>query len=339
MKDQFNIFIDTNIFLSFYEFTQDDLRELEKLVQYQKTRTLQLWLPCQVIDEFNRQRAGVIKKSLEDLQKKNLDVKFPKICEGYDEYDKLIKSRNEYNRIHSDLLQRITNDISSRQLKADKVIDEIFNNSKILEMEGDILENAQRRVLLGNPPGTSNNLGDAIIWETLLHYFPKGDNLHFISNDSGYLSPLRKEGEDMLNEFLVKEWREKKEAKIHFYTNLTMFLKGRLEISLKNEEEAEKNRLIDELFNSSSFRTTHNIISQLDRFDDFTHEQTDRILTAYLSNTQVKWIITDPDVKSFFEKVTRGKENALDPDKLRQIRKLIIEEGAKQKPTEDGETP
>ena len=50
------LFIDTNIFLSFYEFTKDDLEELKKLSRMLAEDELTLLLPSQVVDEFWRNR-------------------------------------------------------------------------------------------------------------------------------------------------------------------------------------------------------------------------------------------------------------------------------------------
>ena len=47
-----NIFIDTNVFLSFYHLSNDDLEELKKLIVLIDNKEVTLWLPNQVKDEF-----------------------------------------------------------------------------------------------------------------------------------------------------------------------------------------------------------------------------------------------------------------------------------------------
>ena len=49
-----HVFIDSNIFLSFYHFTKDDLKELKKLVDSIKNQSITLYLPEQVINETRR---------------------------------------------------------------------------------------------------------------------------------------------------------------------------------------------------------------------------------------------------------------------------------------------
>ena len=52
-----NLYIDTNAYLSFFHLTSDDLEELKKLeLLIETTREIQLHLPEQTYDEFNRNR-------------------------------------------------------------------------------------------------------------------------------------------------------------------------------------------------------------------------------------------------------------------------------------------
>jgi len=55
-----DIFLDTNVFLSFYHFSSDDLEELKKLAVLAREGQVTLHLPEQVINEFRRNRANKI---------------------------------------------------------------------------------------------------------------------------------------------------------------------------------------------------------------------------------------------------------------------------------------
>ena len=59
-----NIFIDTNVYLSFYHLSSDDLEELKKLVVLAREGKVVLLLPEQVIDEFRRNRAANLRSVL-----------------------------------------------------------------------------------------------------------------------------------------------------------------------------------------------------------------------------------------------------------------------------------
>lgn len=54
------LFIDSNIFLSFYEFTSEDLTELDKLCRLIEKKEMDLLLPQQVVDETWRKREETI---------------------------------------------------------------------------------------------------------------------------------------------------------------------------------------------------------------------------------------------------------------------------------------
>ncbi len=51
-----NLFIDTNIYLSFYHFTSDDLEELRKLIVAIHEKRIKLYVTSQLRDEFRRNR-------------------------------------------------------------------------------------------------------------------------------------------------------------------------------------------------------------------------------------------------------------------------------------------
>jgi predicted nucleic acid-binding protein len=84
-----NIFIDTNIYLSFYHFSSDDLEELKKLVLLLSQGKLTLFLPWQVIQEFQRNRENKIEDALKTFSKQKLDFQFPQFCKDYPEYKEL----------------------------------------------------------------------------------------------------------------------------------------------------------------------------------------------------------------------------------------------------------
>ncbi|MEQ1761458.1 MAG: PIN domain-containing protein [Vicinamibacterales bacterium] len=78
-----NLFIDTNVFLSFFHLTSEDLEELRKLSALVKDKRVTLWLPEQVIHEFRRNREGKIQDALKQLRDQRLNLQFPSICKDY----------------------------------------------------------------------------------------------------------------------------------------------------------------------------------------------------------------------------------------------------------------
>jgi predicted nucleic acid-binding protein len=62
------LFVDTNILLSFYHLTSEDLEELRKLVALIDTGKIKLVLTEQVKDEFKRNRSAKIADAMKKLQ-------------------------------------------------------------------------------------------------------------------------------------------------------------------------------------------------------------------------------------------------------------------------------
>ena len=72
-----NLFIDTNVFLSFFHLTNDDLEELRKLIVLLDKEEVHLLLPEQVIHEFRRNRENKIYDLLKRLRDQKIKYQFP----------------------------------------------------------------------------------------------------------------------------------------------------------------------------------------------------------------------------------------------------------------------
>jgi predicted nucleic acid-binding protein len=310
-----NLFIDTNVFLSFYHFTSDDLEELRKLAVLLRRKDVTLLLPEQVVNEFRRNRAGRIAEAIRQLRDQKLNLQFPQLCKDYEEYDKLRSAQQEYRKFHAALIQRLENDIAQENLKADLVIQELFGFAKSLPTSASVFERARRRMDLGNPPGKKGSLGDAVVWESLLEVTAKGEALHFVSDDGDYFSPL---DTDSFDPYLLHEWATEKNSRLYAYKRLSSFLRDVFP-DIKLASELEKDLLIRDLANSASFSQTHAIIPKLSRFSDFTPEQVNAIVMAAVSNNQIYWIADDSDVRRFLERIAGAWEDQIDPENLRRL--------------------
>jgi len=125
------LFLDTNTFLSFYLFSKDSLDELKKLAALIKEKEITLFLPSQVVDELYRNREAKICESLKRMKDQFPKPQIPRIAESYDEYDELIKLAASCEEIKLSLLKKIEDDVETKSLVADKLIDKIVKNSKI----------------------------------------------------------------------------------------------------------------------------------------------------------------------------------------------------------------
>lgn len=324
-------FIDTNIYLSFYHFTSDDLEELRKLVALLKRGEIVLYLPDQVAAELKRNRDPKIADAIKKFREQRIAGEFPQICRDYPEYKELREVWTKYQEVHSRILLRIKEDAAAQALKADLVLAEIFAFAQRLVSTADIVGKARLRQSVGNPPGKNGSLGDAINWENLLTQVPDHEDLYFISEDSDYRSPL---DDSAFNRFLIDEWREAKSASVVFHRRLSAFLKDVFPM-ITLAIEMEKDSLIGRLAASPSFAYTHFLVAQLGHYAEFTREQANNILSAVATNDQVRWIIRDADVLAFVMKVLDHHGARADPVLLEGVKELLVSDETAE--TEDAE--
>jgi hypothetical protein len=243
----------------------------------------------------------------------------PVICQAYGEYREIIKLQKKLNKIKSDLSKKLEEDIQNKKLRADEIIQKLFDNAKNIDSDK-YLDAAIKRRQLGKPPGLGDKAyGDAINWEALLNEIPKGEMLIFVSNDKTFQNPLNSEE---LHPLLLREWKEKKSSEILLYKTLTDFLdKHAKEIKIKIEKEKET--LINELLNSPNFITTHSIIGKLRIFTDFSEDQVKTLVNALINNSQVRWIATDDDVNAFYKEIIKDKKAIFDERELEIIESIL----------------
>lgn len=314
-----NIFIDTNVLLSFYHLSSDDLEELKKLIVLLQQKLVVLWLPEQTKIEFSRNRANKIADALRKLQEQRLNMQFPQLAKEYDEYAKLRKSLKESDEIYNKLLNNIRDDVENQNLKADHIIQELFSLAKIITTTKDIVEKARFRYDIGNPPGKNNSLGDAINWESLLFMVPDRTDLYFISGDKDYFSPL---DENLFEPYLFSEWENTKNSKIVYYKRLSSFFKEKFP-EIKLASELEKDLLIKELNESPNFAYTHQVIARLRSYSEFNPSQINEIVRASLLNTQVRWIMDDEDVNLFLKQIAKDYETKMNSDYLISLKAVL----------------
>lgn len=314
-----NLFIDTNVFLSFFHFSSDDLEEFNKLYILIREARIKLFIPEQLQDEFYRNRENSISISLNHLKQQKTNLQYPRLCQDYPEYDSLRELQKKYESLSTQLITKILSDIQGRKLRADKTIEELFQSGAHIKTTDKILVQATRREQIGNPPGKKGSLGDAIIWESLLSTVPDKEDLYFVTEDKDYQSNT---DPDHLKDFLLNEWNNKKSSRIIFYKQLSLFFKSHYpEIRLASE--AKKDLLIRDLRDSPNFATTHAIVHKLEEYADFTDSQVNAIIEACLYNSQVFSIIEDPDVMAMYRSIVSRYEEVIDPNRLDKLRGLF----------------
>ncbi len=81
-----NLFLDTNIFLSFYSFGKDDLKELEKLNELIIKKEIKLYTTTQIINEFRRNREIKIAEAYKTFEDSKINIVMPAILKQYSQY-------------------------------------------------------------------------------------------------------------------------------------------------------------------------------------------------------------------------------------------------------------
>lgn len=78
----------------------------------------------------------------------------------------------------------------------------------------------------------------------------------------------------------------------------------------KNEEEREKETLINLLEDSDSFRTTHEVVRRLAKYKEWSNEQKGKLIHIALTNHQVTYILEDGDLRRFYLGIAQGYDGA-----------------------------
>lgn len=301
-----NVFIDTNIWLSLYHFTNDDLSQFEKLKDMLNI-SINLILPQQVSNEILRNREAKVLDALKSFDMKK--PKYPVFCKAYEDFEQLNKDITSVISRFKEFRKNIESQITSNELPADKTLKNFFSVIEIIPSES-YIEKAYNRYRIGNPPGKDNKYGDAINWECLLDTVPPNEDLYFISADKDFHSLV---DERKMNPFLIEEWSVKKNSKIYFYSSLVDFLNEHVK-AIQLEDETKKQKLILDLYNSQNFESTHGIIASLRKYSGWTEQEVEKLSAALIYNNQINWIITDSDVWDFYSTILSNSNYEKLPD-------------------------
>jgi predicted nucleic acid-binding protein len=287
-----NVFIDTNIYLKFYHYSNAELEELKKLIVLIEEGEVKLFITRQVINEYTRNRETKIADALKTFREEKLNGAFPAFFKEYEEFDNMRKAVNDYQKNKKNLLDKIVIEIDNHALKADSIMNELIVTAGVVEQDNEIIQDAKQRFDLGNPPGKNNSYGDALNWLTLMRKINIGEDLHFLSDDKDFFSEI---DNTKFNNYLLREWRLLKASNLYFFKSLPDFFKHNYP-DIKLASDIQKDIYIERLKVSVSFRDSRYYLNRLASCDDFTSDQINRIIEASLDNYQIYWISNDFDI-------------------------------------------
>jgi len=314
------LFIDTNVLLSFYHLTSEDIEELKKLIALIDSKQVMLLMPSHVEEEFHRNREGKIIDALKRLKETKFDMSFPAFCRDYSHYKELRKLLAQANAKHAELVKTITDDANQKSLNADSIIEKLFAKANKIEVTDKIYNAAVKRVDLGNPPGKKGSLGDAVNWECLLAAVDDldTDDTYIISSDADYVSKL---SEGDIHPYLEREWDKAKASCVFLFRQLSDFFKEQFP-TIKLASEVQANLVIHELATSGNFAKTHSVIAKLDKLE-FSLPQVEQLISIPDINSQVGWIISDSDVHHFYSKLHSAYGDQLPEEQRKKLEELV----------------
>jgi predicted nucleic acid-binding protein len=322
-----HVFIDTNILLNFFHFSKDELDALNDVFASHEHGSAIVHLTEQVCDEFKRNREVKIKDALKRFKDTKYAAQLPYFMKGYEEYDEIQKLSVKLQNKQKIIMERANKDILAKNLLADRLIGEIFERSKILEISINVYNSASMRAAKGNPPGKSGSIGDAINWLLLLGAVPDGEDLHIVSEDGDYYSTLN---ECLVHPFLYEEWKRKKNSNLFAYRTLSEFMKKHFD-GVAFSFDKDKESLIEELKYAGSFSSTHSLIAKLEAYSYFSLKEVNKILDAAAENNQINWIIADQDVSDFINRIAVPHMGSIaDEERLKILQSVIDEQKERQ---------
>lgn len=306
-----NVFIDTNIYLKFYHYSNSELEELKKLIVLIEEGELRLFITRQVLNEYTRNRETKIADALKTFREERLSGSFPAFFKEYEDYEHMRKAINEFQKSKKSLLDKIIVEIDNHSLKADEIINQLIVTAGIIEHDDKAILKAKQRFDLGNPPGKNDSYGDALNWITLLTKIEVGEDLHFLTDDKDYFSEI---DNSKFNNFLLKEWRVTKASQLFLFKSLSDFFKHHYP-NIKLASDIQKDIYIERLRESGTFRDSRYYLQRLANCDDFTSSQVNRIIESSLDNYQIFWISEDFDINSilynFIDKYGSNMEDVI----------------------------
>lgn len=228
------VFIDTNILLTFYSFTNEHLNKLKTIVELIKTKKIKLILTQQVYDEFIKNREKQIKVTIEFINEIKNVQKTSLTHHDFEEMKQIDAKFQEIKDLAKKLSAKIEPMIEKETLPADNVINDIFSIITTIPSSELLLSKARSRHERGLPPGKKHSYGDALNWELLLDIVPDEEGLYFIGADKDFSSLI---DVNRIHPYLKKEWEHIKSSHIHYYFgSISKFLKEKFtELKISDE--------------------------------------------------------------------------------------------------------
>jgi len=179
------VYIDTNVFLDFYQSATDRLGVFQQLVE----RAGQVVLTEQTVKEFRRNRAARLATLAKEIRRKaQASVFTTSVVRELPQFQQIIEARDSVKSLADEMATQLEAWISDDQ--SDSVLrefDNLVEGALVLNTTDKAIERAQLRKQLGEPPTSPDRhtIGDELIWETLISEM--NEDLVIVSRDNTFV--------------------------------------------------------------------------------------------------------------------------------------------------------
>lgn len=223
------VFVDANIYLNFFEKSNDGITSLDTLKEYVEKKKVTLILPQVTQDEFFRNLPGTRRRYLKAIDSAISSNKSAHASIAYLSFGKAASKRGRIKEFHKSMLEELKMIKDKYPSDCGKLVaDTIMPLTKVAlvpEETSEIFERAKRRRFLGNPPGKSGarmHIGDEFVWELILENYVD-DDLVVVSNDGDWLQS-KDDGSKGVSDFLKTEWQRRTKKNIDAVETLGEFI-------------------------------------------------------------------------------------------------------------------
>lgn len=342
-----NIFIDTSTYLSFYAVSNDDLAQLEKLIDLIAGGHVKILVPSQVHREWARNRDNKLAEAIGNIDKLNFKApSIPRFMWEYSEIATLRKALSAAEKARVEAVSKARIEASTATTNADRFIQRVFSAAGIEADDPRVFQAAQMRMAIGDPPGKPNSLGDRLNWEHLLASELTDGDLHIISKDGDYFSPL--DGKSPKHS-LHREWIEKKNGRLFVHLEIKLFLSSKFsqfhfrpdtqsEVKFERYAREKENSLgaakvlwvglkeacFRELENASNSEGLEVSVKELEKiFYHLGESDLLRICKFLIKTDLIQDYDGDKDIKPFFENIAIKVSHLLDREEIEALESVF----------------
>lgn len=199
------IYIDTNVFLDFYQASTDRLAVFEDILGRSKS----VLLTQQTVNEFRRNRIARLTTLADHIKKgPHPQLYTTAVVQALPGFNEWVKARDSAKKAAQDIASELNSWVLKEE--SDPVLvafEKLVTSAKVVGFDDELIERAHRRKLLGQPPTSpdKHTVGDELIWESLLTW--KDDDLVVVTRDRSFLDNraiLRREFETTSGKKLIE---------------------------------------------------------------------------------------------------------------------------------------